>query len=337
MLLAFALADIFFRIEERPWVTLEFMTLMFLLIFALLLVFREWVWCLQLCPIGTVQAALARFSVLRRRGAGTLDLSRCRLGLSPDSAASRCSLCGDCWRGRPGEPVLNLGPRLDPGPDGQAARGEVLLMSVLLAHLIFEVSVNNDLGQTILLICERGNILWTPFGRWAGLIPVLPVKAVLLSWLSAALALVIGLRAALCRLLGAGGRRLGPEEAARFGVALFPLTAAAYVGFHVPAFFMLPELGARFSGLWTGKGWSAVPMFQASDYPAATIEAVRLLLLAFGWLCTVAALRGVLASLGTRDGPASLRRYRAECLYALLMALLLAALYALPATLGDIC
>jgi hypothetical protein len=226
---------------------------------------------------------------------------------------------------------MHLRPRLDPNLGGGAARGEVLLMTVLLAHVIFELTVNNDLGQTILLIFERGNILWTPFGRWAGLIPVLPAKAVLLAGLAAALSLVMGLRALLIGLFGAGSRRLGPEESDRFGVALFPLMAAAYAGLHVPGFFMLPELLRRFAGLLGGGGWSDIPLFQSSDYPASTVLAIRLAVLAFGWLCTVFALRRTLAR------PELRRRYRAEWLYALLMALILAALYALPAARGDAC
>ncbi|MFA5139209.1 MAG: 4Fe-4S binding protein [Elusimicrobiota bacterium] len=326
LLVLFSVADIFFRIEARPWVSGRFLVLMILVVFALFILFEEWVWCRQLCPVGAVQAALARFSLvgMERRSAGA-----CSLRVPVEGTDPRCCMCGDCWKGRR-EPALRFGLRPD---RGVALRGEVLLVSLLFSHVVFELLVNNDLAQTFLLILERGSIIWVPLKRLPG-VPKLPVELYLLAGYAVSIALVLGLRGWLCALFDAQSRRLRPEEAAAFGLALFPLMASAYAAFHVPSFFFFPEVLGRFVTVMRGGSWTDLHLVQATDVPGPTIAFVRLVLLSFGWRWTAASLR---SAAGRLDASLLKSRYRAERLYALAMFLLLAALALLPNTQGDPC
>jgi hypothetical protein len=326
LLVLFSMADILFRIEARPWVSGRFILLMLLAVFALFVLFEEWVWCRQLCPVGAVQASLARFSWLglESRPAGT-----CSLRVSSDGEDPRCCLCGDCWKGRR-EPALRLGLRVR---RGAFWRGEVLLLSLLLSHVVFEFLVNNDLAQTLLLILERGFIVWVPLQRLPG-VPKLPVELYLLAGYAASIALVLGLRRWFCALYDAQTRKLSPEEAAAFGLALFPLMGSAYAAFHAHSFAYYPDLWARFASVLSGRFWTDIHLVQATAFPSSTVAFVRLALLFAGWRWTAASLR---SAAGRGGAPVLESRYRAERLYAFSMFLLLAALTLLPNTQGDPC
>jgi len=335
VLLLFSISDQLLGIEAFPWVAARFTAAMLILAAASLLVFDEWVWCRQLCPVGAVQAVLARFSLLRWTRSPKPG-SRCTtLGLGPRSAQHLCTVCGDCWRSA-SPPRLAIRPRWDPNDEGPGEFGELLLMSVLLAHVFLELLVAADPVQAFLLQLERGKILWLPLGQPPAWLPRWPLQSYLAAAMAGLSAAVIGLRA-LLRASLSGEARLRSEEARRFGLSLLPLTAAAYAALHVPSILMLPELAGRFYGSVLGAGWSAAGLFQATAYPAYTVAGLRLVLLSAGTTAAWMSLLRTRTDLASSRGEGASARYRAELAYLLLLAAALAFLMLLPSTQGDPC
>ena len=331
--LAFGAASHLFLIEQRPWAAARFILLMFAVVVVLLLAFEEWVWCSRLCPVGAIQASLARFAWLRSSPKPPPQL--CRLGLTPDSPEPLCSFCGDCWRGLGRPPAFSVRPPLSAGDGAALFPGELLLMSVLLAHVLFELLTTCDPVRAYLLQIERAMIVYVPLGAPPPWTAGLSLQALLAGGTLLAAAAVAGLRPLLAHAFNAESARLAPGQADRFGAAQLPLIAAAYAGFHVPSVWLAAPVLRRFLSLLAGGSWSDLPPLLGAEVPVGTFLVLRLSLLALGLGSSWRSLGRVRDALP--GSPELQERLRAERLYALILAAGLALLYLAPNTEADPC
>lgn len=349
LFILFGIADQLFLIEHRSWVAGQFLLLMVLAATLFHVVFRQRAWCTHLCPIGAVQTVLSRLAPIHwgkretsppkmREEATDRKPANCSLGLNPLALSSphQCSLCGDCWHGRENKLSLQLHAPAGHWLYSPGARGESFLILLLLAHLFLEHTFGNDIGQLVTFFYERAFLPFDPTPALPNIIPVLPLHIYKIGLLLFYIVATFGGRALLIRLFRTGSFPLTKEQSRIYALSLLPLVAAAFLAFHIFSFAGLADLVGRFISLLTGHAWTEIALFQARDFPIATIRSIRIITIAAGFSATI----GALMKAGRISGASRKqrkRRFMAEAVFALLVSLFLIGMYFLPNTSGDPC
>ncbi len=347
LLALFGLLNEGLRIEERPWVAGPFLLGISALALLFFLAFRGRAWCNHLCPVGAVQALLARLSFLqwgtspeqRPSHEEKRTLRACSFGLNPENLQNPnvCSLCGDCLRGRENRLAMFLSVPDSGDFTKDPLSGETALLWVLLGHLLFLGLLSNDYSQFGATFYEHAFIVFHPSPPLPDWIPYWSLAVYYVLLLLACIGAVAGSHALLVRWAARGGNGLAKEDSRRFSLSLLPLGAAAFFAAHIPAFALWPDLFSRFWHMLTGGDFSETPLIQASDYPGPTLCGLRLAVLLLGFLVTQITLRATAKALEENRFPAVGRRRRAEMFFALVLTLILLALTLLPNTVGDVC
>ncbi len=338
-LLIFGVLDQLIRIEDRPWISGQFLLIVTLSALVMHALYRERVFCRQICPVGAIQGLLGRLSAVAFRWRTDYTATpACRFGLVKKTGADdpHCGLCGDCWRGNEQDVTLSLRPPVAAARLTGTMVGEAALMFLLLAHVLFEQTLANDIGAFLLLLYEHAFIVFQPNPPLPAWLPYLPIQVYLMGLLLSYVLVVFGARLLLLRLARIAEAPLSPETSRRMALGHLPLVAFSLLALMLPQWAMLPDLMARLGTLIAGGAFSDIPLVQASDFPVATLRVLREMLILFGLLFSWLLLKRNARS-ESPSSPALERRLRAEIVFAVLMTTLLLFLFALPTTTGDAC